>query len=106
MGLFDNGKAGRSTNAPETSFSPIFHSGSIAEFTTNVGYKASNVLWAKDVRKQFTLAARVVSTSEKSASFVGGQNRIGLRADLTYNAWCQLRNVGKMIREVIQEVVY
>lgn len=42
--LFDNDKGEKSTNVSETSFSPIFHSGSTAEFTTNVGYNASNVL--------------------------------------------------------------
>lgn len=44
MKLFDNSKAEKTTNAPETRFSPVFHSGSMAEFTTNVGYRASKVL--------------------------------------------------------------
>ena len=44
VGFFHNDKGETSTNAAETSFSPVFHSGSTAEFTTNVGYRASKVL--------------------------------------------------------------
>ena len=44
VGLFNNGNAEDGTSAPKTSFSPVFHSGSMAEFTTNVGYRASKVL--------------------------------------------------------------
>lgn len=69
MESFDNVKIEKSTKAPNTRFSPVFHSGSMAELTTNVGYSASKVLWAKYVRKQLTLAARVMSSNEKSASF-------------------------------------
>jgi hypothetical protein len=57
------------------------------------------------VYKQFTLAARVVSSNEKSASFV--VIRIGLlpEADAAYDAGRQLRDVGKVVRKVVQETI-
>ena len=105
VGSFENVKVEKSTNAPSTSFSLVFHSGSIAEFITNVGYKASNVLWAKHVRKQSALASRAVLSNEKRASF--RVVRIGsvAEADPTYDAGRQLCDIGKVVREVIEELI-
>jgi hypothetical protein len=45
VGSFDGvNMAGKCTNAPKISFSPVFHSGFTAEVTTNVGYRASKIL--------------------------------------------------------------